>query len=99
MRAPVDPERMSFSQQHQIWRSLDEEVRRTDPELWRTKQLSDFLAGIWSEGYGQIYCQGIDVLMLLRRAGQVIFVLAIAAIILKIQLRRNRKDGKTAAIR
>ena len=46
---PDDPQAMSFEQQLAVLERLDLEVRQTDPELWRTKQLSDFCGGVWAQ--------------------------------------------------
>ena len=52
---------------------LDPFLRRTDPQLWRTKQVNDLLAGIWAQGYGQIYRQGIHWLFRLEHIARVLF--------------------------
>lgn len=57
---------------------LDDDIRRDDLELWRTKQVSDFLAGVWAQGYGQIYVSGIDWLIRIRNAARVALVVTLA---------------------
>jgi hypothetical protein len=77
----VDPREMSLNEQHELWRTLDERVRAAHDELWRTKQLSDFLSGIWAQTYGQIYCDGIVWFQRLRSAAQALSLLLIALMI------------------
>jgi hypothetical protein len=70
-------------------RMLDDAVRKHDSELWRTKQVNDFLCGIWAQGYGQIYAGGIGAVMIARRMSQVFVVVILASLILK---RINKKE-------
>jgi hypothetical protein len=55
MGFPPDAGRMSVAQQRAVLDRLDGYVRRHDPELWRTKQVSDFCAGIWAHAFGRSY--------------------------------------------
>jgi hypothetical protein len=57
---------------------LDDAIRAGDPELWRTKQVADFLSGIWAQGYGQIYNDGIAWLMRIRTATRIALLAALA---------------------
>ena len=59
--------------------SFDREVKARDPELWRAKQVSDFLAGIWAQSYGQVYLSGIEWMLRLRLVARVIFIAAVLA--------------------
>jgi hypothetical protein len=52
---PADAAAMSVEQQRAVLDRLDGYVRRRDPELWRTKQASDFCAGIWAHVFGRNY--------------------------------------------
>ena len=65
-------------------RQLDEHLRSADPELWRTKQVSDFLAGIWAQGYGPIYQAGLIWLLRIQRISQVLLVLLVVALALSL---------------
>ena len=79
-------------------RQLDDEIRAADPELWRTKQVGDFLGGIWAQGYGQIYVTGIDWLMSIRNAAR--FVLLAAALLLAgliVQWRLKPREAAAAS--
>src|SRR5439155_14870370 len=64
---------LTSAQQSQLYSALDPFLRRTDPQLWRTKQVNDLLAGIWAQGYGQIYRQGIHWLFRLEHIARVLF--------------------------
>jgi hypothetical protein len=70
---------MTRSEQGAAFAQLDAGVRSVDVELWRAKQVNDFLAGIWAQGYGQIYLDGINAFFRLQRAARVICVLTLAA--------------------
>lgn len=52
---PTDPAKMTPDQQLTVLERLDGYVRRHDPELWRTKQVSDFCGGIWAQVFGPPY--------------------------------------------
>jgi hypothetical protein len=70
---------MTRSEQGAAFSELDADVRSVDLELWRAKQVNDFLAGIWAQGYGQIYLDGINAFFQLQRAARVICVLTLVA--------------------
>jgi hypothetical protein len=72
--------------------ALDARVRATDYELWRTKQVNDFLAGIWAVGYGQIYLDAIEWLFVGQRVAVVVLVIsALALLMMTNQCRMNAK--------
>jgi hypothetical protein len=52
---PTDPARMNPDQQLAVLERLDGYVHHHDPELWRTKQVSDFCGGIWAQVFGPPY--------------------------------------------
>ncbi len=56
---PREASKMTFAQQHEVYVALDDFVLATDPELWRTKQVNDFLNGVWSVSFGQTYARWI----------------------------------------
>ena len=72
---------------------LDDDIKRANPELWRTKQVSDFLGGIWAQGYGPIYCDGIEWLMWIRRTARFAFVTIITGIVAAVALRRRTSNS------
>jgi hypothetical protein len=84
-----DLTRMTAAEQRVIYAQLDEQIRRNDPELWRTKQVSDFLGGIWAQGYGQIYLGAIVWAMRLRIVGRVIVIVTLVAIAIRVLVRRR----------
>jgi hypothetical protein len=93
LRRHVDAnlERMTRADQAAAMKALDVTVRSADPELWRTKQVSDFLGGIWAQGYGPIYLNGIEWLLRIRAAARV--VLVIALLLTTWSLLRSRRPG------
>lgn len=50
-----DPKAMSQQQQYEVLRRLDSEIAASDPELWRAKQVNDFVGGVWAQVYGPMY--------------------------------------------
>jgi hypothetical protein len=67
---------------------FDYMIRATDLELWRSKQVSDFLAGIWAQGYGQIYLDGINGFFRIQRGARIVFVVTFLAGIWIVARRR-----------
>ena len=51
---PMALKDLSVQQEEVVWSELDAEVKANDYELWRTKQVNDFLDGIWAR-YGETY--------------------------------------------
>jgi hypothetical protein len=92
--SPAPIETMTPAEQEQIWTSLDTWLSRQNVPLWRTKQVSDLLAGIWAQGYGQIYAQGIGWLWCIQRVARWTLCLLAAASVLLI--RRMRRGTMTA---
>jgi hypothetical protein len=81
----ADPASMTPDQQGAVLDRLDAHVRTADPELWRTKQLSDFCCGVWAQVFGPEYGYVIKPMLLLHQVGWVGMVLLLA-----ILLRRRR---------
>jgi len=77
---PADPARMTSHEQAAVLAELDEQIRSSDFELWRTKQVSDFLSGIWAQGYGQIYARGVTWFYRLRWGARVTLLLMLLGI-------------------
>jgi hypothetical protein len=81
---------MTRGEQAAEFAQFNAHVRATDPELWRSKQVSDFLAGIWAQGYGQIYLDGIDGFFRIQRGARIVFyatVLVGAWIVLRTRVK------------
>jgi hypothetical protein len=76
-----DANRLTVDEQDRAMAQLDGWLRSEDPQLWRTKQVSDFLAGIWAQGYGRIYCDGIEWLFRIQRYARFgLFALLVGAV-------------------
>jgi len=90
---PANLPAMSRDQQADALRRLDDEIKRANPELWRTKQVSDFLGGIWAQGYGEIYMDGIDALLRIQLIARIIFCIGVVAGVgwLAVRWRRRRR--------
>jgi len=86
VRLPVHLDDMTPNQQQTVLALLDPYVAVHDHELWRTKQLSDFLAGIWAQTYGQIYCTGIRCVLWLQLILLLLFIPLLA-----LMLTRRRR--------
>jgi hypothetical protein len=52
---PEQPNDMTPAQQHDVWVVLDDTVKERDYELWRLKQVNDWLNGVWAQVYGKMY--------------------------------------------
>ncbi len=94
LRAHVgtDPAAMTRVQQALALARLDANIRSANPELWRAKQVGDFLAGIWAQSYGQIYVNAIDGFFQARRvarAAGVIALLAVGWILMRSRVKRT----------
>src|SRR5439155_24327141 len=59
--------------------TLDLKIRKAHPELWRTKQVNDFLAGIWAQSYGIIYLDAIDWFRRIQWVARIICIATAAA--------------------
>jgi hypothetical protein len=68
---------MTRAEQAKEFEQFDAHVRATDVELWRSKQVNDFLAGIWAQGYGQIYLDGIEGFFRIQRDARIVFGVAV----------------------
>ncbi len=78
---PAELEQMTAVTQDALWHAFDEDLHERDPELWRTKQLNDFLAGIWAQSYGQVYVDLINGVLLARRIGQIVVAMIIVGLV------------------
>ena len=93
-----DVDSMSRDEQVRVMRTLDDDLRRANFELWRTKQVSDFLAGIWAQGYGQVYESAINYLLLSQQIARIVFALVVLLLILAgVRHRaRTKRDARRA---
>jgi hypothetical protein len=67
---PEDLKAMTPDAQLEVWHMLDAQVRETDYELWRTKQVNDWLNGVWAQVYGEMYTCAINPTLTLREFGR-----------------------------
>jgi hypothetical protein len=88
---------MTRAQQAAEFAQFDAHIRATDPELWRSKQVSDFLAGIWAQGYGQIYLDGINAFSRIQQAARVAFVVGLLIAVVPMVRRRRVATPAVAA--
>jgi hypothetical protein len=91
--APGDPSQLTFDQQLTVFARLDDRIRASDPQLWRTKQVSDFLGGIWAQGYGQFYAAGVTWLYRLRWGARIGLVLILLATVEYVRRARRRRTA------
>jgi hypothetical protein len=89
-----DVDSIRRDEQERVMRTLDDDIRRADAELWRTKQVSDFLAGIWAQGYGQVYETAIDWLFVARRAARALFVVTVVLLAWGVYRKRASGDAR-----
>jgi hypothetical protein len=95
-RGTPDIDHLSSADQMELLRQLDADLKTSDLELWRTKQVNDFLAGSWGQVYGQIYETAIHCLFLVRFIARI--VLSVGAILIGIyfmtkRIRAQRRRG------
>ena len=69
-----------MQQQLMLLRTMDRELHDHNFEAWRAKQVNDFLAGIWSQGYGQMYADAVHVVLVARVVGRIIALLLLLAL-------------------
>ena len=71
---PPDPVNQTPDQQQAVLDRLDAFVRQHDPELWRTKQVSDFCGGVWAQVFSPPYTWVLRPAVLARETGQIALV-------------------------
>jgi hypothetical protein len=90
---PADPTQMTPAQQRAVLDRLDGYVRRHDPELWRTKQVSDFCGGIWAQVFGPPYNGLLNPALAIHAICRILFALLLLALLVRarIYVRRLRR--------
>jgi hypothetical protein len=96
MGYPSDVARMTADAQLEVWQVLDDEIRNTDYELWRTKQVNDWLNGVWAQVYGTMYSGLIKPTLLLREVGRVAGPMLLMAWV-GLGLWKRKKAGEAMA--
>jgi len=66
-----DVAQMTAAQQREVWAVLDDTIHERDYELWRLKQVNDWLNGLWAQVYGRMYAVVIGPTLTLREAGRI----------------------------
>jgi hypothetical protein len=89
--APENVDDMSPLQQRMVLDRLDSAVRHADPELWRTKQLSDFCGGVWAQVFGPDYALVITPILMLHQLAGIL----LAGMVLWMVAKRRRRHGST----
>jgi hypothetical protein len=97
---PTEMNDMKPSEQLAVWRKLDGEIRETDYELWRSKQVNDWLNGVWAQVYGTMYSGLINPTLKLRETGRVAGPILLMAWVGFVMWKRKRAaelaDGEGA---
>jgi hypothetical protein len=93
---PQDPVLMTPDQQGAVLDRLDAHVRYADPELWRTKQLSDFCCGVWAQVFAPEYGYVITPMLLLHQIGWITMILLVVTFLMR-RRRRGASREPTAA--
>jgi hypothetical protein len=94
-RAMSDADAYPVDEQMTLLRVFEQQLKARDIELWRAKQVNDLLAGIWAQGYGQIYADGIHYVLGARLAGQVVAGSFVLAAIFSREIRIARRKRKS----
>jgi hypothetical protein len=90
---PEDLKAMTPDAQLEVWHMLDDQVRDTDYELWRTKQVNDWLNGVWAQVYGAMYAVAINPTLTLREFGRAAGPILIMAWV-GVGLWRKRREAE-----
>jgi hypothetical protein len=87
---PENPDEMTVEQQYAIWDRLDGYIRIHDHELWRTKQLSDFVGGIWGQVFSPPYTLLLSPYLQVVAVSRWVVVITLV-LVLYLQVRRMRR--------
>jgi hypothetical protein len=83
LNVPANPKEMTFDQQQAVLDRLDSYVRSHNPQLWRTKQMSDYFGGVWAQVYGPPYSMLIQPVLVAQQVCRVLLVVMLAGIVLR----------------
>lgn len=89
---PARPEDMNPGQQQVVFEKLDAYLHDADHELWRTKQLSDLLSGVWGQSFGFEYLLLIEPMLALHATGRVLAPVLTVAAVVAAMVRRHRRS-------
>jgi hypothetical protein len=96
LNLPADPEAMTPAQQYAIFDRLDGYVRRNDPELWRTKQVSDFIGGVWGQVFSPPYTILLTPFLRASEAAKWLVLLTLVVAVIGQRRRLRRTSGTMA---
>lgn len=91
---PSDPWRMNPAEQETVLDRLDGYVRRHDPELWRTKQVSDFAGGVWAQVFGPAYNELIKPVLVVEKGCQIGLLILLGCLVWANRGRAPRFDDR-----
>jgi len=97
---PTTPEQMSPAQQREVLQKLDDEIAGMDYDLWKTKQVTDFLNGVWAQVYGADYKWVIGVALQARafcRIACPVLIALAAGLLLRRLFRAPASEPETAS--
>jgi len=89
---PTDIHQMNPAAQLEVWQMLDDQIHETDYELWRTKQVNDWLNGVWAQVYGTMYSGIIGPTLTIRDISRITGPLLLMAWV-GLGLRKRRKES------
>lgn len=95
LHLPADPRDLSPDEQAAVLDRLDGYVRVHDPELWRTKQISDFCGGIWAQVFSPPYVKLLTAAIAVHRWCQYAFALLLIGWVVWLH-RKIRRGPKQA---
>ncbi len=94
---PTDPSDMTPLQQRAVLDRLDDYIRQHDPELWRTKQVSDYAGGIWAQVFGPPYNMILKPVLLIHDISRVVFVAVLILLTGRLLFACKAEDQKSDA--
>jgi hypothetical protein len=92
---PGDVRQMTPPAQLEVWRRLDDHVLKADYELWRTKQVNDWLNGVWAQVYGTMYSGLITPTLRVREVSRVLGPMLVLAWV-AVAVWKRRRAGELA---
>jgi hypothetical protein len=89
---PQTPEAMTPDQQQAVLDRLDAHVKLHDPELWRTKQVSDFSGGVWAQVFSPPYKTLLVPIVMIHDASRVVLIALLAFLALRWRRKWKRAE-------
>ena len=93
LHLPEDPTKMPPDAQAAVLARLDGYLHRHDVELWRTKQVNDFCAGVWAQVYSPPYQRLLGTLVTLHSVVTIVCLLLVPFMLVRLwQLGRPQQE-------